>query len=65
MQKPNKKLVIDLKGPDGNIFFIMMKASELLDEDTANEMCNRVVRSGSYEHAKMIVAEYVDVEYID
>ena len=55
-----------LLGEDGNIFAIMSRASRLLKDigqsDKANEMCERVMDSKSYNAALAIVSEYVETE---
>ena len=51
---------------DGNIFFILGKASSLLKQNGMNqesqEMWNRVQSSHSYDEALCIISEYVETE---
>ncbi len=60
---------INCRGPEGNIFYILGKAREALRKERcitwANEMIDRVHKSTSYEEAKSIIAEYVEVKYVD
>lgn len=55
-----------LAGMDGNIFFILGKASQLLKRsgqpEQAKEMADRVYRSGDYGKALSIISEYVETE---
>ena len=55
-----------LVGMDGNIFYILGKASQLLKRngqaDQAKEMSNRVYQSGDYYKALNIISEYVETE---
>ena len=55
-----------LAGMDGNIFFILGKASQLLKRsgqpEQAKEMTDRVYRSGDYGKALSIISEYVETE---
>lgn len=50
-------------GPTGNIFSIMGGASKILStvgrKSAAEDMVNRVTKSGSYEEALAIIGEYV------
>lgn len=59
--KPRCKLI----GEDGNIFNLIGIASRTLTRaglpDRAQEMSNRVLRSGSYSEALAIIMEYVEV----
>ena len=61
-KRPKMKLV----GMDGNIFYILGKASQLLKRngqaDQAKEMSNRVYQSGDYYKALNIISEYVETE---
>lgn len=54
-----------LIGQNGNIFNLMGIASTTLKRngmrDEAEEMCNRITSSGSYEEALGIIGEYVDI----
>ena len=65
-QPVKQKPAMELVGHDGNIFFILGRASGLLKEagmgDEAKEMCARVTSSGSYDEALRIVSEYVQTE---
>ena len=60
--RPKMKLLSE----DGNIFAIMGRASRLLKDtgqwNKANEMCERVMASKSYNAALAIVSEYVETE---
>ena len=55
-----------LEGMDGNIFFILGTASQLLQrngqDDEARKMYERVTSSGSYDEALNIISEYVETE---
>ena len=55
-----------LVGMDGNIFFILGKADQLLrkngQEDQAKEMISRAQKSGNYYKALNIISEYVETE---
>ena len=60
-EKPDCPLI----GADGNIFNLMGIASQTLREhgraDQANEMCERIHHSGSYDAALCIMGEYVNI----
>lgn len=60
--KPKCKLV----GENGNIFNLMGIASRTLKKaglrEEAEEMVDRVTKSGSYIEALAIISEYVDIE---
>jgi len=62
MKKPKCKLV----GEDGNVFNLIAIASKTLKRanlgEQAKEMQERVFKSGSYEKALNIIAEYVDIQ---
>lgn len=62
-------LRFNLNGPEGNIFYILGSAySQLVNEgkkELAEEMKNKVTSSKDYETAKLVIAEYVDVEYVE
>ena len=64
LNKPRPKL--RLLGHDGNIFSIMSDASILLKNNDqtaeAKEMCKRVLESGDYYKALLIISEYVETE---
>lgn len=66
--KPNIG-TIDCNGPEGNIFYIVGLAKKALQRsghrNLGEELCDRVFKSGSYEEAKAIIAEYVEVEYVN
>ena len=55
-----------LEGHDGNIYFILSRASNLLRQagqpNQAQEMWDRVLDSKGYEEALSIVSEYVETE---
>ena len=61
-----KRPKMKLAGMDGNIFFILGKASQLLKRsgqpEQAKEMADRVYRSGYYGKALSIISEYVETE---
>ena len=61
-----KRPKMKLAGMDGNIFFILGKASQLLKRsgqpEQAKEMCDRVYQSGDYCEALNIISEYVETE---
>ena len=61
-----KRPKMKLAGMDGNIFFILGKASQLLKRsgqpEQAKEMTDRVYRSGDYGKALSIISEYVETE---
>jgi len=61
-----KRPKMKLAGMDGNIFFILGKASQLLKRsgqpEQAKEMADRVYRSGDYGKALSIISEYVETE---
>ena len=64
---PNKQRPkLRLLGHDGNIFSIMSDASILLKNNDqtaeAKEMCKRVLESGDYYKALLIISEYVETE---
>lgn len=56
------KPTVRLSGQNGNIFNLIGIASKALPRDKASEMQNRIFKSGSYEEALQIIAEYVEVE---
>ena len=65
--KPEKQRPkLQLLGHDGNIFSIMGDASTLLKKNKqtaeAKEMCKRVLESGDYYKALLIISEYVETE---
>lgn len=47
--------------PRGNIFCIMGEVCTLISEEQGTEMTERVQKAKSYEEAKQIIGEYVDV----
>ncbi len=59
-----EKVKVKIVGEDGNIFFIMARASKALKnaghDDLAKEMRNRVMESHSYDLALQAIFEYVD-----
>lgn len=59
MNRP--KIELDLKGPEGNIFVVLGKASKAL-HDLVWEMESRVKEAYSYEHALSIINEYVEIK---
>ncbi len=62
MDKPRVKLV----GTDGNIFAILGRCKQALQEagqpDQADEMMQRVFKATSYDEALAICQEYIDAE---
>lgn len=60
---------LKLLGHDGNIFSILGDASRLLKRagmsEQANEMADRVYKSGNYYEALGIISEYVETELSD
>ena len=65
--KPEKQRPkLQFLGHDGNIFSIMGDASTLLKKNKqtaeAKEMCKRVLESGDYYKALLIISEYVETE---
>lgn len=65
--KPEKQRPkLQLLGHNGNIFSIMGDASTLLKKNKqtaeAKEMCKRVLESGDYYKALLIISEYVETE---
>ena len=66
MKVPENRPKLNLNGMDGNIFFILGKASQLLrkngQSEQAKEMTDRVYKSGDYGEALSIISEYVETE---
>ena len=64
-----KRPKMKLADMDGNIFFILGKASQILKRsgqaEQAKEMADRVYRSGDYRKALSIISEYVETELSD
>ena len=62
----SNKPKMQLEGHDGNIYFILGRASNLLKQagqpDQAQEMWDRVLNSQSYNEALNIISEYVETE---
>lgn len=60
-EKPNCKLI----GENSNIFNLMGIASKTLRQNNmteqANEMCDRICASGSYDEALCIIGDYVNI----
>jgi len=60
----SNKPIMQLEGHDGNIYFILGRASNLLKQagqpDQAQEMWDRVLNSQSYNEALNIISEYVE-----
>ena len=67
-QKPLRPK-LKLLGHDGNIFSILGDAARLLKRagmsEQANEMADRVYKSGNYYKALGIISEYVETELSD
>lgn len=61
MNKPECKLI----GEDGNIFNLLAIARRTLNDHgmykEADEMTNKVTRSGSYYEALAVIGEYVEI----
>lgn len=62
----SSKPKMQLEGQDGNIYFVLGRASRLLKEHgmeaQSKEMWDRVLSSKSYDEALSIVSEYVETE---
>lgn len=62
MEKPRCELI----GQNGNIFNLMGIASRTLKsvgmKNEAKEMCEKIMKSGSYEEALCILSDYVEIE---
>lgn len=62
VEKPIAKLV----GADGNIFNLVGIASRALKRagqaKEAEEMCNKILQSGSYDEALQIIMQYCEVK---
>ena len=60
------KPTVQLSGEDGNIFSIVGRCRRALKragrQDLADEMSEKVKKSGSYDKALQIVMDYVDAE---
>ena len=68
-EKRKPVLQIDFNGSEGNIYFILAKAAELLKQafstdqtQRISEMRMRVMQSHSYTEALQIIGEYVAIE---
>ena len=61
-KKPSVKLV----GENGNIFNLMSLCSRVLKgvgmKDESKEMCEKIMKCGSYHEALAIMMDYCDVE---
>ena len=61
-------IVVELKGPSGNIFAVLGMAKRELENEgkkaEASQMFKRVTSQKSYEAALKVVEEYVEVEYV-
>ena len=66
MKVPENRPKLNLNGMDGNIFFILGKATQLLRKngqiEQAKEMTDRVYKSGDYGQALSIISEYIETE---
>lgn len=69
LEKRKPVMQIDFNGSEGNIYFILAKAAELLKRafstdqtQRISEMRMRVMQSHSYTEALQIVGEYVAIE---
>lgn len=58
------KITIDFKGAEGNIYFIMARAAEVISNQETVEMASQVVKQKSYEDAIKVIEEYVEIERI-
>lgn len=63
----NEKITVKLTGEDGNIFNLMGITKRALvkagQRDKGNEVVAKVIREAKdYEHALLILMEYVNVE---
>jgi len=57
--------VIDLRGPDGNIFAVMAIAGKQLTKEEKQKMVYEVTNQKSYEDALAVVVKYVPtIEFI-
>ncbi len=58
-----EKIIININGTEGNIFFIISRATNCLKsygkDKEALEMQNKVFKAKSYEKALSIIKEYV------
>lgn len=65
--KTNLSLEVNLNSPEGNIYFILTKAVELLNSNGyrkyADDIVKRVVGADSYKDALRIIEEYINVKY--
>lgn len=68
LEKSKPAMQIDFNGPEGNIYFILAKAAELLKQSfipdqtkRIDKMKNRVIQSQSYSEALQIIEEYVNI----
>ena len=64
-EKPKCPLI----GQNGNIFNLMGIASRTLKRNgmsnESKEMCSRITSSGSYDEARSIIDEYVEITSVD
>jgi hypothetical protein len=62
----NTRPRVKLTGKDGNVFNLMGLCSRALktagQPERATEMCQKIMRSGSYDQALQIMMEYCDVK---
>lgn len=69
MAKTNIFLLFDTTGPEGNIFYMLNKVYNALNDDghseLAKEVKDRVPSAANYEEAKAILAEYADITYLE
>lgn len=68
-QQTNGKPDCPLIGDDGNIFYMMSKASRTLKEhgmtEQAQEMRRRITQCQSYDSALSIIGDYVNITSVD
>lgn len=68
--KSREKLVVEVEmsGPSGNVFMVMVNAREVLKrigcKEEAEEMIERVQKAKSYEEALEIIEGYVELRRI-
>jgi len=54
-------IVVDLQGPDGNIFALMGIAAKEINREEADEMLKEVQECKSYEDALRVIVKYVEI----
>lgn len=62
------KFVIDLRGPDGNVYMVLAKVctrlKEMGEDKLAAQLKEHALQQRSYEDVLKLVQEYVQVEFI-